>query len=804
MKLNCLSKSLKTSLLCGVAVSGFAATPTFAQDAAQADNSGTDVVVVTARKKNETLVEVPMNITAVGSAEISARNLVDTSELFRTVAGAGFPQNSFRSQVILRGLSGGNDSTPDTTSVFYDGVPYDFGDLFDVERVEILRGPQGTLWGSNAIGGTVQVITKKPVMNEIRVIGSLQASHEKNRRGLSTRANLALNLPIVDDKLAFRMTGMTEYTPSKYFNAYNGTYGYDRDHYIRTQLLWDANEDLSINLGFIHSKEYTIGNRYADRSTPNGYYTMNLTADETEPYGWAVSDDFTACGAGEERWQCRQSAETVHSDDLNPRFTFWELLDNSEERETNMGTLNVEHENIADFMRMSYVGSYRRTTDSGLDNWSRLDGNDLFRTWIINRNAGSDAGKRMTHELRFNSIDEDSPIQWTIGAFYDKRTGGNVPDLQYQYHQGDDAGQTYAKALYWWGVDASAVGQDLYGDPNKNYNINQIDEWEKEFAIFGEVSYIADLGNGGEIEFTAGTRYFETSNFEHVIESGIWVGPEASVTNDGSKATGTREKFSISYRPNEDLSVYALYAEGYRPGGFNMPSLPVSCRDDANAVFFNSQYESDEIKNYEVGAKGALFDRKVRFSAAVYRIDWDGIQSSIYMPTCGFSFTGNAVAARTEGFEIETNTSVTDTVSLVANFSYTDSKLTVDAPSIQGEAGDDMTMVPDYNAYVAVQKDFDLYGRPAFVRVGATAYGESKSHFNVKPEDISDSYAVVDLRMSMEATENVTVSLHVHNLFNKDYTTYKRARSRGDSTQAALYHYYGRERTVTLRADFDF
>lgn len=800
MKLNILSKSLKTTLLCGAAVSGFSATNAVAQDAAQADNARTDVIIVTARKKNETLVEVPMNISAIGSAEIEARNLVDTSDLFRTIAGAAFP----RTQLILRGLSGGNDSTPDTTSTFYDGVPFKFSDLFDVERVEILRGPQGTLWGSNAIGGTVQVITNKPVMNEIQVRGSLQATHEKNGHGLETRANLALNLPILEDKLALRITGMSAYEPHKYYNAYNGTYGYDKDRYIRAQLLMNATDDLTIKAGFVHTREYSIGDEYADRSTPNSYSTLNLTPDATQPYGWAVADGSVNCAAGQERWQCRQGANTQLPSDVNGKFTFWELLDGSEEKETNMGTLNIDYANIGDFMQMSYVGSYRRTSDKGLDNWSRLDGSDLFRSWIINHDVLDGAGKRMTHELRFNSIDEDSPIQWTVGAFYDKLDNNDVSDRQFQYHQGDDGGQTYAKALYWWGVDASQVGRDLYGDPNKNYNINQIEYQEKELAAFGELSYVADLGNGGEFELTGGVRYFETSLVDHTIESGIWVGPVASERDNRIKNTGVRKKFSASWRPSEEYSVYALYSEGYRPGGGNMPSLPVSCRNDANAVFFNPVYQSDDIKNYEVGTKGSIMDNKIRFSAAAYRIDWKGIQSSIYMPTCGFSFTGNAVTAKSEGFEIETNSYLTDTLLLSANFSYTKSKLTADAPSIQGEAGDDMTMVPDYNAYVALQQDIEVWERPAFIRAAVSFYGEAKSHFNVKAEDISESYATVDLSASVEATDNARVSLHINNLLNEDYTTYKRARSRGESSQAAKYYYYGRERTITLRVDFDF
>ena len=110
------------------------------------DDLAIDEIIVTSRKREETVVEIPMNIATVSSEEILARNLLQKEDVFRTVAGAAAP----RGQIILRGLSGGNDSTPDTTSVFTDDIPFDTSDLFDVERIDILRGPQGTLFGRNS------------------------------------------------------------------------------------------------------------------------------------------------------------------------------------------------------------------------------------------------------------------------------------------------------------------------------------------------------------------------------------------------------------------------------------------------------------------------------------------------------------------------------------------------------------------------------------------------------------------------------------------------------------------------------
>mgnify|MGYP000568754218 CR=1 FL=1 len=201
------SNILKTSLVCCAVASALSSSQVFAvDDGATADGEQIERIMVTSRKKEESIIEVPMSVSSVSAMEIQDRNYLNTQDIYRTLAGAAMP----RGELILRGLSGGNSSTPETTTTFTDGVPFEFTNLADIERVEVLRGPQGTLWGSNAIGGTVQVITKEPVMNEIQVIGSLQATHEKNRPGLGTRANLALNLPIVDDQLALRVASGSE------------------------------------------------------------------------------------------------------------------------------------------------------------------------------------------------------------------------------------------------------------------------------------------------------------------------------------------------------------------------------------------------------------------------------------------------------------------------------------------------------------------------------------------------------------------------------------------------------------------
>lgn len=781
----------------------------YAADEAAADNRVMlEEITVTSRKKKELLVEVPMNIAVVGSAEIQKRNLVNKEDFYRTVAGAAAP----RGQLILRGLSGGNDSTPDTTTTFIDGVPgidgisagagFSFSGLFDVERVEILRGPQGTLWGSNAIGGTVQIITNAPNLNEIEVFGSTVFESEKNRNGVGVQAYGGFNLPIIEDVLALRVVGNSSHREGKMYNTSTGTSGKENQNYIRAQLLWQPDDSTRVKLGYIHNKNFDSAQDSADRAVPGYHYEATLSANPAATYGYDVSLGFTDCTG--ERSECFGAPLNGH----DPKFSFYALVDSYTDDESHLISLNIEKDDIIDGVDLTYVGSYSKY-DFGRrqGGWSRLDANDLFRTWIID----VDGADRFTHELRLQSNDE-GPLEWTAGAFYDKSKGLKSPDIQWQYHANDDKSRAIAAYLwgvYWgYGVDPTQLGMDLYGDGNKNYNLATVQDDSRELALFGEVSYTFEFDNGGKLEVTGGLRYYDLKDESIIEQSGIWVDLSGAIDRavtqgDDGKESGFRKKLAVSYMPNSEFAIFAIYSEGYRPGGNNGPTAPAACSDDPLVGNYVNRYSSDSIKNYEIGIKGFAANRRIQFSAAAYQIDWSGVQSSVYMASCGFSFSANSGEARSKGIEFESTSLVTDSLKLIVNASLTDSTMLTANERLGIEAGEDMTMVPKYNFYVALDQEFDISGREASLRVDVNGYGKNQSHFSTRLEDTSDAYVIANISAGVQLTDNARVSFHISNLFNKEYTTYKRARSRNEgSTASALDTWYGAERTLAVRLDF--
>nr|WP_208543229.1 TonB-dependent receptor [Lysobacter alkalisoli] len=489
------------------------------------------------------------------------------------------------------------------------------------------------------------------------------------------------------------------------------------------------------------------------------------------------------------------------------RYTIYEIMDQWSKASTDLASLSFEHDDLFGIASVSYVGSWRENKGNSLDNWSRLDMADMMKTWIINE----DKSNRVTHELRFQSNERRGGFDWTVGLFQDRYWEGYNPNAQWQYHE--DSPQGIALFSDWndwaWGpwyeeqgiYNVGDLGRILYGDQSKNYNLTYHSVTSKEEAAFGELNYSFDAG-AGRIEITGGIRYFRLDDATSYTQSGIWIGPEATSATTGGQESGNRKKLSVAWMPNSDMNIYALYSEGYRPGGNNGP-LPNACLGDEFAPSHRDRYTSDKIDNYELGFKANLMDRRLRLASAIYNIDWTDVRTSIYMPSCGFSFTANAANARSRGVEFESQVWLGINTTLTFNAAYTDSIMLNDVPALGAQKGDDMTMVPKYNGYLALDQGFRLFDRDAFARIDVATYGPFKSHFNVRDEDRAEGYTTVNLSGRLHLSDSMTLGLFANNLLDKEYVTYRSARSRTSSSQP-LNEIYGDGRTIGMRLDLRF
>jgi iron complex outermembrane receptor protein len=751
-----------------------------------------EIIQVTARRKTETILEIPMAISSISAMEIADRNYTQAEDLYRTLAGAAMPGD----ELILRGLSGGNSDSPGTTATFVDDIPFEFTNLSDIERVEVLRGPQGTLYGSNAIGGTVRIITKKPKLDEFELFGSVVGGSEKDVAGYDSNISLGLNIPLMDNTLALRVNGNIEHDQKQYVNMNTGVQSNEDNSFIRSQLLWQISDGIDMTLGYSNVKSAARGKTQGDRSQPEYYYDYALTDNPDAFHGYDV-DFFTVdCPQGAERPECRMGTAPIALNGVPKKFQIWEAMDPWSEEETDLFTLNLNVDNLMDFASLAYAGSYRKVEEASLHDWTRLDGTDMYQTWIIN----DWPEERTTHELRLQNFDTASPLAWTLGVFYDRSEQSNVPNYQVQYHAGDDISLSVFEQWMETGEDMAAYGQDLFGNRQEHWQSSIIESWDEELSFFADVSYLFDLGNAGDLEVNGGIRNYHISDKEVTSSLGLWGTSDDELSG---KESGNRYKFSLSYRPADDLSAYALYSEGYRPGGNNAP-LTGACLTDPKAGDYTERYESDQVQNYEIGVKGLAFDNRFNYAVAAYQINWTDMLTDVYMDECGFSYTANGGSAKTQGIEFESTMQLTDDLTMTLNFSKTDSEILEDNDAIDAKKGDDMTMVPESNAYFALDQAFSFMGKQAFVRADYTYYGEYKTHFKVKDEDIVPAYGYMNLSTRFEATDDVTISLHINNLLDDEAIKYKRSRSRSDSTIAQQYITYLAGRSVSVRLDYTF
>ncbi len=686
-------------------------------------------MVVTATKRETTLQDTPMSISVLGEEEIEARGLINTEDFLRSVPGATYTEVvPGVSQITFRGLRT-QAFEINTVGTYLGDVPTTFNSaitrtasdlkLVDIARIEVLRGPQGTLFGAGAMGGVVRSIPNDPDLNEFS--GYLQAGlfgmSESDQTGNSQEG--VINLPLINDKLALRVAayrydnpGFGDYVSTPEYQVTATAFGYPlktgKDvngsiiEGVRSSLLWQASENLSV--------KWTLG------------YQKN------EGASWLGSDANATAIGSYTNYTLDVSSLTGDSKD----FVTGELLFNN---------LVVDY----DLGWGSVTSSTTLTTS---------DYSEAFVGTIVYVDVSDPSKDLLTHETRFASS-FDGPLQFVGGIYYN----------EYEENTGLSA---YITTNAFGGYTGPT-------DPQRQYIVRTTKEDLKEFALFGEVEY----SFSEEWTFVVGARWFDyTRDDAYFIgendfqrfpwDGGVNTAVRSLITTDESS---TNFKATLRYQPSDEVMLYANWAQGFRLGtGQALPSAGLCDVDndgvlDGTDVAFNPEIGSDNIDNYELGAKLDLLDSKLQVNLAVYQNNWEDIPVSVFGQTsaCTNSITVNAGNAETRGFEIESFYYVTPDLTLIAGVGYNDSEL---LDSLIGTKGDRLPVMPEYNGNVALAYTFELFGYPASVRsdysFAAGAYSEVR---RVYPE--SDSYGQWDLRANIDF-DDITLTVYGKNLTGED------------------------------------
>ena len=758
-------------------------------------------IVVTATKREQNLQDVAVSVQALGEEKLESLNIANFDDYIRylpnvNAAGRGPGQSS----IFIRGMA--TDSSDQTSieigapvpnvALYLDEQPVSSGgrnlDVYaaDLARVEVLPGPQGTLFGASSQAGTVRLITNKPVYNEL--LGGLDASVATTHKGEQSNSIEAYaNFPLIEDKLAARAV---------FYNAVEGGY---------IDNVFGENAHTADDVGFPAGAESTVVNNLhlVEEDFNDATYTgMRLSAK------YAINDDWEVTGQYMQQkldvdgvfdhsppsvaeFSDDQSGKRVVGDLQVQRFFPDKLEDEfSQYALTVTGRLRE--------LDLIYIGSYLDREVNNSFDYSGYTDVGGFGYYYLCQPTYTVCGDptqamiayiendRTTHELRISSS-ENERLNFVAGLFFDDIETGVDTNFFVAGSTGFFAANRPISTSTQFNPNPRAPGITFMNDAIRT---------EEQFAAFGELTY--DLTD--EWSVTLGARYYDletalvgSSNFATLgdVDSDNGNNFDALFADVlPLKEDDTILKGSVTYHLNDDSLFFVTYAEGFRPGGFNR-------EDDVRVP---RTYVSDEVTNLELGWKTTLLDGALRFNGSIYQIEWDGLQVGITDFNIGvITFTTNAADAEILGFEGDLSWVPTDNWTFGAAWSFNDTEITHVLPNATDIAGvgSQLALAPELQYNLSARYQWTVGNRDPYAQLVYAFTDDQFSSIVVHNRFPQDSYNTVDAALGV-AMENITVELFGENL------TDERAELFINSLDTDLRITTNRPRTLGVRVSWDF
>jgi len=654
--------------------------PSFAQSpGANASSDTLAEIVVTATKRVERLQDVPVSITAETGVELEHRGATQLQDIINTTPGLNNPGSGGgnSTNLTIRGVTTGTDLglKQSTVALLYDDMPIDpVGQgggasnlrVVDIERVEVLRGPQGTLFGSGSLAGAIRYITNKPDLTQFG--GSVEVTGAQTETGAASFSGYAvLNAPIIENELGVRLVA----------------YDYDDGGWIANLLTGQKNSNPT----------KTDGARFSIAARPNDQFSANLTLTYQDSKDYNGEDAGSLAVKPPGTGFAGQVTDGINNYIIELKSTIAAL------------TLQYDWDSLA----FTSVSTYhdRKSNLTGTDSYF-VPLTALIATGGANIIPGIDIdasgidGNIYTQELRLASRGEGN-FKWTAGGFF--------------LHASQGGGQE---------ADSDAIipiiGSDNIVDLIYHFG-------QQEIAAFGEATYTFadkwDLTGGARVSHYMVSAQINTGGFIPVFS----ILPSAYTHTDfHDLGTPIDPRVSLAFRANPDLTLYAQVARGYRVGGVNLTS-------DVGGRNTPPSYGPDSLWNYEIGAKGRLFDGRLTYSTDLYYIDWSDIQVSLQNELG--NYTGNASAARNYGVEFQVDAKPISWLQIGAAFQLSKNEISKDDPTISRPAtglvgvvsGDVLPAAPEAQASTYAEVDFPVASYQGYVRATASYLGDEWTDF---------------------------------------------------------------------------
>jgi outer membrane receptor protein involved in Fe transport len=720
----------------------------WAEDSAPVADEGGQLqeIVVTSTRREESLSKVPISVTAMTQEDMDTKGIKDIADVVRFTPGIAI-DNSGTNNISIRGIS--STGGAGTTGIYVDDTPIQIRGLafnpddalpksFDIDRVEVLRGPQGTLFGAGSEGGTVRYITTQPSLVKTSIYGRSELSYTEGGDP-SYEAGVAAGGPIIQDTLGARATvwfrrdgGWIDRVDPTAADPQNAVVDKNANHgqtlLLRLAALWKASEQWSVTPSVYYQARqvHDINNYWPIYSNPgsdkyvSGDPTARNAPDKFYLPALKIEGDFSGFNVISNTSFFHRKEQTGYDGTLY-NLGFYQSFNSNGNPAPPAGF--VPFNPAVGFPLVDGTGIHLPADLANYRSPSTID----------------NVQQNITQEVRLVSSDPSAKFIWTTGLFY---TSNHQSYLE-QIH--DPMLNAFWEDVA--GVPYTDVFTDLAGNPvpyvagypNDSYFLN-IHAHDTQLAWFGEGTYsLTDT-----LKATVGLRESKTEYSFNTLTGGPQLFQAPAANSGDKKENSFTPKVNLAYQMDQNNLFYATYAKGFRPGGANNPVPQAACAGDFASFGITASpatYNSDTVDSYEIGAKNN-FDNRVKIATSVYYITWHNIQQTVVPPSCQISFIANLGQAVAKGADLQGELAVTSAFSAEFTAGFTSARYTVDSrfspaqqtpivaagDAISGqssETGGGRPAAP-FTASVGVQYRFVAFDHESFVRADDEFQGRAR------------------------------------------------------------------------------
>ena len=744
-----MSTLTRTQKVTGVAAAVSAALAGYTTTQAQLEE-----IIVTATKKTENLQDIAGNIQAITESDLKKAQVVNMEDYAKLIPAMSYVNYTpGTGKVYFRGIADDNGSfiSEESSALYLDEQPITQSGMavdvrmVDIARIEALAGPQGSLYGSSAQSGAIRIITNKPDTSEFAasVDMTLRASATSPRNEDSWDISGMVNVPITDN-FAIRAVG---------FTAEDGGYV---DVIEGVSARFGLNKNTDFNPSVVREDVNTFktsgGRIFGKWDTDDGYIMAGLSAQNNHSDGYNYFD------------QSKGDLQRVSFYD-EPRDDDWTQLSLTIEKDLGFAKLI----SATSYFDRDVFYQQDRTTYSmyfgtfcyyynGYASTSRYCFQPVGTSYAYNDIPGWQTlvqwNTSKTQEFRLSNQSDD--LDWILGLFYQEREEGwDFETMTVDYRNSLGYANQMASVATYLPDRLPVAPTDVWWASYDRTN------WET-MAVFGEVNYRFNE----KVELTVGGRFFDRE-----ADKIYWVeNPKGALTADGILPKNKRDnesssdfvpKVSIKYNINDDMMVYALYSEGYRPGGVN--------RGRSSAPIYPDTYDADFLLNTEIGFKSTLADGNVRLNVTYFTMDWENYQIELVdpsnlpcgsaeaypAPACGQPWqkvVANLGDATSSGLQLEVLAAINDSIELGWNSQWGDSKTNTELADGSAPAGSRLPQVPEFKSNLWIEKSLNISAFGAtegFLRASLSYTGDTVSA--VQPDYSYDqaSYTIADVKLGI-------------------------------------------------------